>query len=114
MISISKILYIVNDNKKIAYLSILFIFSSIIDLLGLGLLIPYVNILLNPDKVNTQYFLSDYLVFLGDNIILSLSLIIVSVFFLKFVSAIFINYLIYRNSQWLIHKLRLQLLNSFY
>lgn len=114
MISISKILYIVNDNKKIAYLSILFIISSIIDLIGLGLLIPYVNIILNPDKVNTQYFLSDYLVFLGDNIILSLSLIIVSVFFLKFVSAIFINYLIYRNSQWLIHKLRLQLLNSFY
>ena len=114
MSNISKILYIVNDNKKISFLTILFITSSIIDLIGLGLLIPYVNLILNPDKMNSDYFLSEYLVFLGENLIINLSLLIVAVFFLKFISAIFINYLIYRNSQWLIHKLRLQLLNSFY
>ena len=91
-----------------------FITSSIIDLIGLGLLIPYVNLILNPDKMNSDYFLSEYLVFLGENLIINLSLLIVAVIFLKFISAIFINYLIYRNSQWLIHKLRLQLLNSFY
>ena len=114
MINISKILYIVNNNKIIAFLTVLFISSSIIDLIGLGLLIPYVNLILNPEKVNSEYFLSEYLIFLGDNLIFNLSLLIILVFFLKFISAIFINYLIYRNSQWLIHSLRLELLNSFY
>lgn len=113
MNNISKVLYIVNNNKKIFLLTFLFIFSSIIDLIGLGLLIPYVNLILNPDDIYNKFaFLVNFDLF-NENIILSLSILILLVFCLKFIFSVLINYLIYKNSQWLIHKLRMQLMSSF-
>ena len=113
MNNILKVLQIVNNNKKILLLTTLFIFSSIIDLIGLGLLIPYVNLILNPINIYNKFPFLENLSFFSENIILNLSILILLIFCSKFIFSLLINYLIYQNSQKLIHKLRMQLMNSF-
>lgn len=113
MSNIFKLLYIVNSNKKIFFLTILFIFSSLIDLIGLGLLIPYVNLIFDPTDVFIKFTFLENFKIISDNVIISLSILILLVFIFKFIISLLINYLIYKNSQWIIHKLRLKLMKSF-
>ena len=48
-----EILYLLGDDrKKIKYLIILFFGISLFDLVGLGLIAPYISLIINPDFIS--------------------------------------------------------------
>ena len=53
-----EILYLVGESRsKLPALILLFLFSSILDLLGLGLIAPYVSLIMNFENQNIDFFL---------------------------------------------------------
>ena len=113
---LKKILFLLSDKKKkIPSLIILFILSSFLDVIGVGLIIPYMSFVVNPDLFmeNQNYlFLTDY-IDNPNNILLYMSLILVFVFTIKTFSAIFINWAIIKFCLNFGVDLRSFLMNSY-
>ena len=98
---IGKIFFLLN--KDILYLPVLIIFfllSSLLDILGIGLVAPYVSIIIDPELViNNDLFQRLYIIFFNEinskeSIIINLGIMLFIVFGLKTLIAIIINYLI--------------------
>ncbi len=90
------------DRNKVLWLAPLFLFSSILDLLGISLVATFVTILINYDNVSDKYFAPylDRINFIGGNELEVFTLIccffIILAFFTKTVTAIFVNKKIFR------------------
>jgi ABC-type multidrug transport system fused ATPase/permease subunit len=94
-----EIIYILgSDIRKIPLMLVFFIISSLLDIIGIGLVIPYISIMLDPS--DTTY--SKYFFFINtwqpDNLLIFIGIIMVIVFFFKMISAIGINKMILKFS----------------
>ena len=84
-----------DDRRKIPWLIILFLGSSFLDLAGLGLIGPYVALVVDPNSL-TKLRLYNIMELMGfpldqKSLLILLGLILVGVFLLKAILAIFIN-----------------------
>jgi ABC-type multidrug transport system fused ATPase/permease subunit len=98
---IKEVLFLLGENsRKLPLLVLLFLAASILDLVGIGLIAPYVALLVNPEAfVQSEvypFFVSMGLSPQPESLLLSLSIGLVLIFAIKFVSAIFINWIIIR------------------
>jgi ATP-binding cassette, subfamily B, bacterial PglK len=102
--------------NKIIPISLLFIVLSLIDVIGIGLVAPYVSILFNAEQSGATVFILNFLSNYGissSNAPLFLGWVIVIVFALKAVFAIFINYIILRFCYFQGAIMRSQLIVSY-
>lgn len=110
---IKKIHFLLGDSKDIFYwLILLFLINSSIELLGVSLIIPYVSLVFSGElkDFNLDYF-DTFLYY--DNPTLTLSIVLISVFLLKLILGVTINYLILRFSYGLQSSLRIDLMNAY-
>jgi ATP-binding cassette, subfamily B, bacterial PglK len=110
---IKKIYYLLGDSKKMFYwLVLLFLINSSIEMLGISLIIPYIGLIFNGEleDFNLNYF--DYFLY-GNDPTLILSTLIISVFFLKLIFGVTINYFILRFSYGIQSSLRIDLMNAY-
>jgi ATP-binding cassette, subfamily B, bacterial PglK len=99
LVYLNQILFILKDDKKkIPWIILLFIFSSLFDLAGLGLIGPYVTMILKPEfliQSNMGIFLQKIGVSTEPkDIILLLSILLVVVFLIKTIIVLFIKRII--------------------
>ena len=88
---LSEVAYLLGDDVRVMpFLVLMFVVVSLIDVVGIGLIAPYVSILIDPELVSSYVELP--VGGLGDNAIVWLGILLVSVFFVKFVLAITIHY----------------------
>jgi ATP-binding cassette, subfamily B, bacterial PglK len=91
-----EILYLLgNDKKKIPFFIVLFLVSSLLDLVGLGIVGAYISLIANPNFLN-EGILGDinYYIALGlqqDQLLIKLGLILFVIFLLKGILSISIN-----------------------
>jgi len=88
------------DKRKLPLMTLLFIFVSLLDLIGIGLVAPYIALLVDPEIISQGRFLQLFN-FIGvspysEKLILYLSFFIIILFALKFISALVINWIILR------------------
>ena len=93
---INEIFYIIKDDRKrFPWLVFLFLFSSLIDLAGLGIIGPYIAIIIDPDKTSQGYagiFFDSLQSFQEVNDRLAfMSIMLILIFLLKALSAIYLN-----------------------
>ena len=82
-----------NDKLKLIFMVIFFIFASLLDLIGIGIIGPFISIIL--DSNNFKYYdLLNKIIFLEDidqsNIIIYFCIFLLIVFFFKFIFSIYI------------------------
>ena len=106
-----------DDRRKISGLVFLFLLSSVLDLIGLGLIGPYVAIIANPSDIVEAQVVKDYLIFFGIHeeydfkFILGVALIIV--FGVKSTLSILINKKVLWFSYGRESSLRSYLMNAY-
>ena len=105
-----------NDKKKLPWLLFIFFITSFLDVLGIGLIAPYVSLVLQPEIAND--FLIKFVPLLhlpNDNfsILMIMSGVLLGVFMVKTFAAIWINYIIVKFSTSLRVKLSVNLMNSY-
>ena len=115
---VKKILFILGDDKrKLPWLILLFIAASILDLIGIGLVAPYIALLIDPELLSQGKFfqLSEFIdvFFPAEDLMLYLSIFVISVFAFKFISAMFINWIILNFCFQQSVKLRSKLMKSY-
>lgn len=96
MAYLKEILYLLGDKRRaLPWLIGLFLASSMLDLLGLGLIAPYILLILEPSSFYDSYIGEVYgMIFssVSENKLISMmSLVLLGVFIFKAVSAIYIN-----------------------
>ena len=89
-----------DDRKKIKWMILAFFTLSIFDLVGIGLIVPYIALIANPD-IFTQSDLYPLFLSIGfsphtGESLITLSYLLLTIFFLKTVSVIWINRTILR------------------
>ena len=88
----AKKLLFISDKKltEILPLISLFVFASLIEFIGLGLIIPYVTIIINPDNFENIKYLSYFNLEEKDfnYFLFFLSIALIVIFFLKFINLI--------------------------
>lgn len=104
------------SKKYLPVLVGLFFLISFLDLLSVGLIGPYLALILNPDSTNS--FLNELLVFFGiepisKNLIMVLGFMLIAVFAIKSIGSILINRAIIRFSEAQQFELRLNLMNAY-
>ncbi len=87
-----------NDKRKLPWIVLLFLLSSSLDLAGVGLILPYISLIVDPE-IFMQGGIYQYLLLLGfpsesRELLHILGYFLVFVFLLKTISAIFINWVI--------------------
>jgi ATP-binding cassette, subfamily B, bacterial PglK len=91
---IRKILFLLGSNKKkLPFLFFLFAMSSVIDLLGIGLVAPFIAILTNPERWLGKYIWLKKMLesFTQNEIVIGLGLSLVGVFFIKCIAYFFVQ-----------------------
>ena len=114
----AEILYLLGDDrKKIRYLIILFFGISLFDLVGLGLIAPYISLIINPDFISEGLFgnFISRFGFLKDqnSMVVFFGICLVIIFSIKTTVIIFVNYLVTRFSQNQQARLRTTLMKSY-
>jgi ABC-type multidrug transport system fused ATPase/permease subunit len=114
---IKEILYLINESKKkLILLCAFFIFVSIFEVIGIGLIVPYLSLIANPSLVNNEY-IKKFTIFFNLNsfneIIIFSGFALFSVFLLKTFFTIYINKLILSFSERQQLRLRSKLVKSF-
>lgn len=113
---IKKVLFLLGNRKrKLPILILLFIFSSFLDVLGVGLIIPYMSFVVNPSILDENSSFQFFTSFFSnkDYVLLYMSLILILVFTIKTFSAIYINRKILKFSLDFGVELRSLLMKSF-
>ena len=114
---INEIFYLLGpDYRKLPAICLLFTTASMLDLAGLGLIGPYVTLVVDPDSMDsTLGSIIDYLGLPRDQqqLIIMLSLCLFGIFLLKAFSAISINWIIIRFSQQQQLRLRSFLMKAY-
>jgi ABC-type multidrug transport system fused ATPase/permease subunit len=114
---IKKILYIIgNDIKKLPHMVVFFLLLSFLDVLGIGLIIPYTSVITGgTDSLKHFAFLFDHfdIQLNRENLILFLSLALLIIFVIKAILAIWINRILifFTGSQQA--KVRSKLMSSY-
>ena len=94
-----EILYLVGESRsKLPALVLLFLFSSILDLLGLGLIAPYVSLIMNFENQNIDW-IGNKIIALGlpmeqEFILIWMGVVLITVFLFKALTALYINHTI--------------------
>lgn len=94
---IREVIYLMGENRKrIVWLLILFLMSSLLDLIGLGIIGPYLVLVMNPNAM-TDGLIGQWLNEVGVNAVESealviVSIVIVAVFLVKMVAAVYVNW----------------------
>lgn len=86
-----------SEFKKIFLMSFLFLFASLLDLLGISLIGGYIAVIFDPSVVNTisnYEFLSFLLAYSHSEFVIFIGLMLVGVFFIKFIFLMLTNYII--------------------
>jgi hypothetical protein len=85
---LQKMIYLLDDQiKKIPFLLFLFIALSLLDIIGLGLILPYVSLIINPEEFQSsqiaQYFGLKNLHISIENLTILMGFIIFFIFLVK-------------------------------
>ena len=115
---LKKILYLIGDDaKKLPLLIILFLSISVIEIAGLGLVVPYISLIVSPDivKDNSIYILITgmYDVKSIESLLTVLGFALIGIFIIKASLSIIINKKILNFSNRKGAKLRSELLKSY-
>jgi len=106
-----------SDKKKLPLMVMLFLFLSVLDLAGIGLIAPYVTLISNPDQFNETllYEMYERLGFSVQipDVILSMGFILFVVFLFKAGVAIFINFVLLKFCHRQSVVLRASLMRSY-
>jgi ATP-binding cassette, subfamily B, bacterial PglK len=105
-----------NDNKKMIMMLGLFILSSIMDLIGVGLIIPYIVMLSPKGEIDNQIVV-DAMSAIGLNSVhdmfFYLNIVIVVVFLVKSVISVYVNYAIVKFSNQQQARIQLRLMRVY-
>jgi len=104
------------DNKKLPRLLVLFFLVSFLDIAGIGLIGPYVSVVVDPSvaqEIFKQY--SSWIELPTDvySLLMLMSIVLLGIFFVKTISAIWINYTIIKFGTTLRARLTVKLMNSY-
>ncbi len=117
---ITKVFYILGSNVKyVPVLILLFLFSSLLDVIGIGLIAPYISLLLDPKLfLNQEIFINAYIFLFGTELnhikmISNVGYLLLFVFIIKTIFSIFVNYMILRFCFSIEYQLKSKLI-SFY
>ena len=115
---LKEISYLLGDKRRsLPWMIILFLIVSLIELVGLGLIAPYMLLILNPKSLDqsvvSQLIINVFSSVSADKVVFLMSLMLVGIFTLKTLFAILINQLIIRFSLKILAKLRSQLMASY-
>jgi ATP-binding cassette, subfamily B, bacterial PglK len=109
-----KIFYILGtERSKLPKIIIFFIILSMLDLIGIGLIIPYISLLADSESIDNFNFLWAIIPKSQVSLIALLSFALILIFLLKSVFAIWVNYVIVNFSAKQQVKLRLELMKSY-
>ena len=107
-----------NDKKKLIILFFLYVIAPLIDVIGIGLIGPYMQLLLFPENFYGTFiyeYLSKYKI-LDDsykNVLLISSIILLTIFILKSFLAIFLNHSTVKILMYFLVEVRKKLINSY-
>ena len=90
---LKKINYLVgNDRRKLLWLVPLFLLSSVLDLIGIGLIVSFVSLLINGESVElVQFFNLDKYQLTSHELIVAFSCFLFLLFLVKAITAIYVN-----------------------
>jgi len=110
-----KLLHIINKNfLNISFLVILFLLGSILELLSLGVIFPYINLIVNPEILEKySYYFSFTENFSYHSFFLFFTTILIILFLIKTCMSILIKWLIIRFSQKQLKILQVKLLHVY-
>jgi len=83
--------------KKIFFMSLLFIFSSLLDLLGISLIGAYITVIFEPnviDKIPNYEFLAFLFTYSHSEFVILIGLLLIGIFCIKFIFLLLTNYAI--------------------
>ena len=108
---LKEISYLLGDKRRsLPWMIILFLIVSLIELVGLGLIAPYMLLILNPKSLDqsvvSQLIINVFSSVSADKVVFLMSLMLVGIFTLKTLFAILINQLIIRFSLKILAKLK--------
>lgn len=113
-----QIIFIIGDDRsRVPFLILIFIASSLLDIAGLGIIFPYVSLILDPNS-NLDPFTSHLINLMGGDlenaqIILIIGACLVLIFFLKVCFSLFVNWVILDFSYIKGAKLRTTLMDQY-
>ena len=112
-----KLLYISNQKIfKILPLIFLFLFASLIEFIGLGLIIPYITLIINPENFSDIIFLKSLNIDIEknfDNFLIILSCILITVFSIKTILSIVVRWAITRFAFKQYANLQVRLMSAY-
>lgn len=113
-----QIIFIIGDDRsRVPFLILIFIASSLLDIAGLGIIFPYVSLILDPESNLGPFTLRFLSLFGGDmknsQIILIIGAFLVLVFLLKVCFSLFVNWVILNFSYIKGAKLRTTLMDKY-
>tara|TARA_Y100001970_G_C14101553_1_gene785760 strand:+ start:877 stop:1281 length:405 start_codon:yes stop_codon:yes gene_type:complete len=115
-----KIFFLTGNNvSKLIFLNFYFIISAVIDVVSIGIIIPYLGVITNPDFFKEIKFLGyefnfTFLYYETSNLILFLSVLVLCVFLIKTITLIWINREISKFCYRIGGELRYVLLNNYF
>ena len=112
------ILLLLGDRKKkVPWLILAFLATSFLEVIGIGLIAPYISLIINPESFieNYKFPFIDLQSFYGEaeKLIILFGLLLISVFTIKTLAVILINFLIIRFSYTQELHVRTFLMNSY-
>lgn len=115
---LTKVIYLLGDQiKKIPFLFFLFILLSLFDVIGLGLIIPYIGLITNPEEFYSSqiamYFNLESSSISIDRLIIYAGFGIFGIFLIKGIGSIIINYFILSFSAYQSVRIGTNLMSSF-
>ena len=115
---LKELLYLLGaDKRKLLFIIPLFIFSSLLDVIGIGLIVPYVSLIVNPESITN----GDYQIVLdlfslpskADDLLVITSVVLLIVFLLKTIFIIIINWIIFSFGYGQMVRIRSLLMASY-
>jgi ATP-binding cassette, subfamily B, bacterial PglK len=108
-------LHLLGDNKKsIPLMIVLFLATSILEVFSIGVIYPYMNIILDYDGFTSQYLsYFDFNEYSKEYVLILITLIVLSSYILKSAASIYIKRKIFVFSHKVAGDLRIKLINSF-
>jgi len=113
---LKEIFYLLEEDKwKLPLISFLFLVMSLLEVLGIGLIAPYAALIINPEILVEKYsFLERFgIPIYADNILLIMSMLLISLFIIKTFGMSLINWLIFSFCYERQIKIRSRLLISY-
>ena len=115
MQNLKEIFYLLDEDKwKLPLILFSFLIMSFLEVLGIGLIAPYAALIINPNILIEKYsFLEEFGVpIYSDNILLFMSILLVSLFVLKTIGLSLINWVIFSFCYERQIKIRAKLMKS--